>query len=246
MSSLAARMPLGRRRHPRVDTGLEVRIEDSAGRTWIWKTLNLSLGGLKAESDAPLEPPHQVRLKLNLPDGGPGISAVSLMVRRDSNGLAFAFVDLEESALDRIRTFVNYLLPRQPLKVLIVEDDLSLAEVFSDFIRDEGHETLVAESAEAGIELVERFYPDAMIVDLYLPGMSGLELIRLFAHQRRLLPSIVLSGVASAEEARDSLQLGALDYVPKPVPLLRLQAILNLLEAQVINLRLAANDTAIP
>ena len=238
-------MPLGRRRYPRVDTGLQIHIEDSTGRTWVGKTLNLSLGGLKVESDAPLETPHQVRLNLSLPDGGPGISAVSLMVRRDSNGLAFAFVDLEQSALDRIRTFVNYLLPRQPLKVLIVEDDSSLAEVLSDFIRDEGHETLVAESAEAGLELIERFYPDAMIVDLYLPGMSGLELIRLFANQRRLLPSIVLSGVASAEEARESLRLGALDFIPKPVSLPRLQTILSLLEAQVINLRLA-NEAAIP
>ena len=167
------------------------------------------------------------------------------MVRRDSNGLAFAFLDLDRSALDRIRTFVNYLLPRQPLKVLIVEDDLSLAEVFSDFIRDEGHETLVAESAEAGIELVERFYPDAMIVDLYLPGMSGLELIRLFANQRQLLPSIVVSGAALAEEARESLRLGALEVVPKPVSLPHLQTMLGLLEVQVINLRLA-NQAAIP
>lgn len=224
---------------------MQVHIEDLAGRTWVGKTLNLSLGGLKVESDAPLEPPHQVRLSLSLPDGGSGISAVSLMVRRDSNGLAFAFVDLERSALDRIRTFVNYLLPRQPLKVLIVEDDSSLAEVFSDFIRDEGHETLVAESAEAGLELIERFYPDAMIVDLCLPGMSGLELIRLFANQRRLLPSIVVSGAASAEEARESLRLGALDFVPKPVSLPHLQTLLSLLEVQVINLRLA-NGAAIP
>ena len=238
-------MPLGRRRYPRVDAGLHVRLEDSAGRTWGGKTLNLSLGGLKVEFDAPFQPPHQVRLSLDIPDGGPGISAASLMVRRDSNGLAFAFAELERSALERIRTFVNYLLPRQPLKVLIVEDDLTLAELFSDFIRDEGHETLLAESAEAGIALVERFYPDAMIVDLGLPGMSGLELIRLFANQRRLLPSVVLSGVASAEAAGESVRLGALDFVPKPVSLHHLQAILSLLEAQVINLRLA-DGAAIP
>ena len=238
-------MPLGRRRYPRVDAGLHVRLEDSAGRTWGGKTLNLSVGGLKAESDAPLHPPHQVRLSLDLPDGGPGISAASLMVRRDLNGLAFAFEDLGRSALDRIRTFVNYLLPRQPLKVLIVEDDSSLAELFSDFIRDEGHETLIAASAEAGVELLERFYPDAMIVDLHLPGMSGLELIRLLVDQGRLLPTIVLSGVASAEEAGESVRLGALDFVPKPVSLPHLQAILSLLEAQVVNLRLA-DGAAIP
>jgi CheY-like chemotaxis protein len=212
---------------------------DAAGRAWGGKTVNLGLGGLKAESDAPLDSPHQVQLSLNLPDGGPDISVVSLMGRRDSNGLAFAFMNLERSALDRIRTFVNYLLPRQPLKVLIVEDDPSLAEVFSDFVRDEGHETLVAASAEAGLELIDRFYPDALIVDLYLPGMSGLELIRLLADQRRLLPSIVVSGAASAEDARESLRLGVLDLIPKPVSLPYLQTMLSLLEAQVANLRLA-------
>lgn len=231
-------MPVDRRRYSRVNTGLPVTIEDFGGRRWPGKSMNLSLGGLKVESNAPLEPGDRVRLRFTLPDGELEPSAVSMTIRKDSNGLVFAFVGLERPAFDRIRSFVNYLLPRQPLKVLVVEDDQSVAEVFSDFIRDEGHEALVAESAEAGLQLMERFYPDAMVVDLCLPGMSGVELLRLLADQGRLLPCVALSGVASAEEARESLRLGALDFISKPVGPQRLLAMLNLFELQVAAWRL--------
>ncbi|MBI4591365.1 MAG: PilZ domain-containing protein [Candidatus Rokubacteria bacterium] len=129
---------MDRRKYPRVGTGLPVSIEGTGGRTWPGKSINLSLGGLKVQSHAPLRPGDRVRLRFTLPDGEPGTSAVAMINREDSNGLAFVFVEVERSAFDRIRSFVNYLLPRQPLKVLVIEDDQTVAEVFSDFIRDEG------------------------------------------------------------------------------------------------------------
>lgn len=231
-------MPLGRRKYARVGTTLPARIEDPAGVTWPGKALNLSPLGVKVGADAPLKPGQPVQINLELPDGDPPISVPSVTLRRDPNGFAFAFLDLQPSALDRIRNFVNYLLPRQPLKVLLVEDDRSVSNVFRDFIEEEGHQALPAQSAETALELFEHFYPDAMIVDLYLPGRSGVEFLRLLANQRRLVPSVVISGVASAEEAQECLRLGALDFIKKPVPLMHLKTMLALLEMQVLNWRL--------
>lgn len=238
-------MPLGRRRYPRVDTTLPVRLEDSAGRRWQGESLNVGAGGLKVRSNATLEPGCRVWLNFTLPDGEPEISAASLMVRKDPNGLAFLFLGLERSGLDRIRRFVNDLLPRQPLKVLIVEDDASVSGVFAEFIRDQGHDALLAESAEAGLELIERFYPDAMLLDLSLPGMSGAGLLQLLADRRWRLPTVVISGVASEEEARGCLQLGALDFLPKPLPSKRFLTMLDFLEQQAIHWRLA-EETSLP
>ena len=236
-------MGLGRRRHPRVDIAFPVRLEDAAGRSWHGESINLSPGGLKVKTDASLQPGRRVRLNFKLPDGLPGITAASLTVRKDPNGLAFSFVDLEHSAADRIRQVVSSLSPRQPLKVLVVEDERRVAEVFCDFIRSQGHEAILADSAEAGLELVDRVYPDAMILDVYLPGMSGVQLLQLLKDRQPPLPSVVISGVASEEEAGQCLQLGALDVLRKPVSLNRLEATLGFLELQAFDWRFARGSS---
>ena len=237
-------MTLGRRRYPRVEISVPVRLEDAAGRTWHGESVNLGPGGLKVKTDANLQPGRRVRLNFKLPDGEPGISASSLTVRKDPNGLAFAFVDLDPPAFERIRRVVNSLLPRQPLKVLIVEDERPVAEVFSDFLQSQGHQTLVAETAEAGLEILDRFHPDAMILDLYLPGMSDLELLRVIQARRPALPSIVVSGLATEEEAGQCLRLGALDVLQKPVSLDRLEATLDVLQVQAFDWRFVGEATA--
>lgn len=235
-------MPLGRRKYPRIDIAFPVRMEDAAGRTWHGESINLSPGGVKVKTDANLQPGRRVRLNFKLPGEESGITAPSLAVRRDPNGLAFSFVDLEQSVFERIRRIVNSLLPRQPLKVLVVEDEQPVAEVFSDFIRERGHQPLLAGSAEAGLELLERFHPDAMILDLYLPGMSGVKLLQVVRDRRPALPSVVISGVATEEEAGQCLRLGALDILRKPVTLDRLEATLDFLQVQAFDWRFAGGS----
>lgn len=235
---------LGRRKYPRVEISFPVRLEDAAGRTWHGESVNLSPGGLKVKTDANLQPGRRVRLNFKLPDGEPGIAAFSLTVRKDPSGLAFSFIDLDQISFERIRRVVNSLMPRQPLKVLVVEDEKPVAEVFSDFLRSQGHEALVAESAEAGLEMLDRFHPDAMIVDLYLPGMSGVELLRLLKDRRPALPSVVVSGMATEEEAGQCLRLGALDVLRKPVSLDRLEATLDVLQVQAFDWRFVSGVTA--
>ena len=236
-------MTIGRRRYPRVEISFPVRLEDSAGRTWHGESVNLSPGGLKVKTDAGLQPGRRVRLNFKLPDGEPGITAASLTVRKDPNGLAFAFVDLDQIAFERIRRVVNSLLPRQPLNVLIVEDERPVAEVFSDFLQSQGHQTVVAETAEAGLEILDRFQPDAMIVDLYLPGMNGVELLRTIKDRRPALPSVVVSGMATEEQAGQCLRLGALDVLRKPVSLDRLEATLDVLQMQAFDWRFVSEAT---
>lgn len=237
-------MPLGRRRYPRVDIAFAVRLEDSAGRSWHGESVNLSPGGIKVKTDADFLPGRRARLNFKLPDGESGTTVSALTVRKDSNGLAFSFVDLEVSAFERIRKLVNSLLPRQPLKVLIVEDERPVGEVYSDFVREQGHEPLLADTAEAGLEILERSHPDALILDLYLPGMSGVQLLGLLRDRRPPLPSVVVSGFASDAEAGQCLQLGALDVLRKPVSLDRLGATLDFLQVQAFDWRLV-NDAAV-
>jgi CheY-like chemotaxis protein len=105
------------------------------------------------------------------------------------------------------------------MRVLIVEDEADLGEVFRDYIIACGHQAEVVGSAEAALEWLRTSRPHAIVLDVRLPGMSGLQLMRDSALRDSGIPVIVISGHATEHEARECLRLGALEFLAKPVPL---------------------------
>jgi len=112
------------------------------------------------------------------------------------------------------------------MRILIVEDDERLAEIFRDFIGELGYQPIVVGSAEAALEALPTARPDTILLDLRLPGMSGVEFLSLSAVRDSEVPVVVVSGVATEVEARACLKLGALDFIRKPVTLERLGQVL--------------------
>jgi len=105
------------------------------------------------------------------------------------------------------------------MRVLIVEDEADLGAVFKDYIDAAGHHADVVGSAEAALERLHTSRPHAIILDVRLPGMSGLELMRQPVLRDSGIPVIVISGHATEHQARECLRLGALEFLAKPVPL---------------------------
>jgi DNA-binding response OmpR family regulator len=116
------------------------------------------------------------------------------------------------------------------MRVLIVEDDERLAEIFRDFIGELGYQPTVVGSAEAALEALTSARPDTILLDVRLPGMSGVEFLSLPNVHDSEVPVIVVSGVATEVEARACLKLGALDFIRKPVTLERLGQVLAYLK----------------
>jgi CheY-like chemotaxis protein len=116
-----------------------------------------------------------------------------------------------------------------PMRVLIVEDDERLAEIFRDFIGELGYQPIVVGSAEAALDALTSSRPDTILLDLRLPGMNGVEFLSLQPVRDSAVPVIVVSGVATEVEARACLKLGALDFIRKPVTLERLGQVLDYL-----------------
>ncbi|MGH7345521.1 MAG: response regulator, partial [Candidatus Rokuibacteriota bacterium] len=112
------------------------------------------------------------------------------------------------------------------LRILVVEDDERLAEVFRDFTAELGYLPIVVGSAEAALEALTSARPDAILLDVRLPGMSGVEFLNLAEVRDSGVPVVVVSGVATEMEARACLKLGALDFIRKPVTLERLGQVL--------------------
>jgi CheY-like chemotaxis protein len=129
------------------------------------------------------------------------------------------------------------------MRVLVVEDELSLGEVFRDFLAEMGHEATVVRTAEAARRTLDAASPlddptpDAIILDINLPGMSGLDFLQLRPVRESGLPIVAISGVATESQARECLRLGALDFVGKPVPLERLNEVLTFLEPHALTRR---------
>jgi DNA-binding response OmpR family regulator len=102
-------------------------------------------------------------------------------------------------------------------RVLVVEDHSRTARTFADLLTILGHEALVAPTAEAALPLVDSGAPDLVLLDLLLPGMSGVDFLRDPMLTARQVPVVAMSGAATDEEVLEALRLGALDFVPKPL-----------------------------
>ncbi len=120
------------------------------------------------------------------------------------------------------------------MRVLVVEDEPDVGGVFCDFLLELGHQPLVARSAEAALGQLQAERPDAIILDINLPGMNGLDFLRSRPIRESGVPIVAVSGVATEHQARECLRLGALDFVGKPVPLERLSEVLGYIEPHAL------------
>jgi DNA-binding response OmpR family regulator len=120
------------------------------------------------------------------------------------------------------------------MRVLVVEDELDVGRVFRDFLVELGHQPFVARSAEAALGQLQAERPDAIILDINLPGMNGLDFLRSRPIRECGVPVVAVSGVATETQARECLRLGALDFVGKPVPLQRLSEVLAYIEPHAL------------
>jgi DNA-binding NtrC family response regulator len=117
---------------------------------------------------------------------------------------------------------------------LIVEDDAKIRAALEFQLSEEGLETTAVEGAEEALAAMEgdsALIPDLLLVDVRLPGISGVELVRRLVDAGRLPPTIIVSGEASISETVEALRLGVHDFIEKPVSKERLlQSVRNTLE----------------
>lgn len=100
------------RKHPRAKvswdvTVCKVSVEDETGAQWVGESVDLSPGGVKVRFDGDLAPGTTVALIFTPPDGGPIISTLSAVVRKDRDGHAFAFASLSYADFVRLLKYVK-------------------------------------------------------------------------------------------------------------------------------------------
>lgn len=103
-------------------------------------------------------------------------------------------------------------------RILIIDDDIELCETFSDALQFAGHEVKVVHSGNDGFRIVTRLLPDVVILDMHLPGVSGILLLSHIRHMPRLARTkvIIVSGYSDMAHTAKAVW-GADMYLPKPV-----------------------------
>ena len=108
--------------------------------------------------------------------------------------------------------------------VLVIEDDAAILRGLADNLRYEGYEVLTATDGETGYRLQKMHKPELIILDLMLPGMSGVELCRKLRRESVQTPILMLTARSEESDRVIGLDLGADDYVTKPFSIRELLA----------------------
>ena len=109
------------------------------------------------------------------------------------------------------------------MHILLVEDDESLYNLYSTEFDLNGHSVAWHKVGTGVIDKIKEEKPDAVLLDIMLPGVSGLEVLKKIRETDTQLPVIMLSAQGDVETAVDSLRFGAYDYFPKPIDVQRLE-----------------------
>src|SRR3989304_7838076 len=102
-------------------------------------------------------------------------------------------------------------------RILVVDDEKEVRTLLSRFFTKKKYQVRTAETAEEAIRILESESMDAVLLDIHLPGMSGLDALSRIRARWPGLPVVLISGQGDEEVAKETLRAGAFDYVVKPL-----------------------------
>ena len=100
-------------------------------------------------------------------------------------------------------------------KILVIDDEQGIRNLLDTLLRRKGYDVVLAESGRQGLELFRRERPDVIVLDLKMPEMDGLTVLRQIQNLDPGKPVIILTGAGTAEAERQVRALGVTEYVEK-------------------------------
>ena len=101
------------------------------------------------------------------------------------------------------------------MNLLLIEDEADVADVLALAFREDGHEAVIAYTGEEGLTRLRQNRPDAVLLDIRLPKMNGIEVLRAIRSMDQTLPVIILTGLATPAEIAEARELGVTDIIEK-------------------------------
>ena len=132
--------------------------------------------------------------------------------------------------------------PAAPL-VLIVDDDPAQRSLLHSFLSSQGFQTVIASSGEQALQRLRKEGIAMMISDVRMPGISGLETLRLARQEHPRLPVLLVTAFAEIRDAVDAMRDGALNYLSKPIDLDELLAVVRQATGMTVTAPVAFEDS---
>lgn len=102
------------------------------------------------------------------------------------------------------------------MRILIIEDDERITGFLKRGLEDEGHAADIALNGEIGLELVRMRSYDVILLDVYLPGMNGMDVCKELRRRRLMTPVLMMTAKDSPDVQQEAFRVGVNDYLPKP------------------------------
>ncbi|MCD6293637.1 MAG: sigma-54-dependent Fis family transcriptional regulator, partial [Deltaproteobacteria bacterium] len=111
--------------------------------------------------------------------------------------------------------------------ILVVDDETSILQSLEGILTDEGFDVAIAESGLEALGKVEEVMPDLVLLDIWMPGLDGIETLEKIKDLYPALQVIMMSGHGNIETAVKATKVGAYDYIEKPLSLEKLLVSIN-------------------
>jgi len=105
------------------------------------------------------------------------------------------------------------------IKVLVVDDDPGVRGVLERFLTQQDYVVASAPDGETALGMIRASAPDVLLLDIYLPGISGIDVLYTLDKEGLRIPTLTFSGMPDDQMARESTLLGAHDFIYKPFSL---------------------------
>jgi two-component system response regulator MprA len=102
------------------------------------------------------------------------------------------------------------------MKILLIEDDEDVADLLATAFAADGHETAITHTGEDGLAYLARNRPDAIVLDVRLPALNGVGVLRQIRSVDQTLPVLIMTGLATPGELAEIQRLGVTEIVEKP------------------------------
>ncbi|MFH2059733.1 MAG: response regulator [Pseudomonadota bacterium] len=103
------------------------------------------------------------------------------------------------------------------IKILLIDDEIEFISTLAERLEIRGYVSKIAEDGESGIRMIANESFDIAILDLMMPGLSGLDTLRQIKAIDKSLPVILLTGHGSTKDGMEGMRIGAFDFLMKPL-----------------------------
>ncbi|MBN1843393.1 MAG: sigma-54-dependent Fis family transcriptional regulator [Deltaproteobacteria bacterium] len=111
--------------------------------------------------------------------------------------------------------------------ILIVDDETTILQSLSGILSDEGYETLTASNGYEALKIIEVESPDLVLLDIWMPGMDGIETLQEIKRTNPFLQVVIISGHGTIETAVKATKLGGYDFIEKPLSIEKIVVTIN-------------------